>query len=128
MSIKKIQNMTVIFVLAFSSVSLAELLNSDYDKRHQALIRKQALISCGYHPDTRVEVQQTSSQVLPITVDNGITDVLYTTKVAFRVRIDQGVKDTYEVFVRTRYLDQFDHETNAWGEYILTEGPVCNLK
>ncbi|MCM2353061.1 MAG: hypothetical protein NDI63_05535 [Pseudobdellovibrio sp.] len=92
----------------------AEILNSNYDSRHQTMLEQASLNACGVNGG---KLTQLSSSVVKHNVDQGIIDYYFTTELELTVRIDQGVYDTYKVSVNSMLADAYDHAAQDWGIY-----------
>ena len=106
---------TLIALLVFvaSQTSVAAINYSDYEDRHQQIIKTAVEQNCGYAGT----IEQVNSQQTTHRVDQGIEDVYYTTTLKLTVRVDQGVQDVYSVIVKSQLADAYDHNSKNWGIY-----------
>lgn len=107
-----------VFVLAFAAILITNLASatiegSTYEERHQAAIEKSIYEKCGLTG----QLLQVSSQQTEVRIDNGITDVTYTTAIIVRSRIDQNIFEDHNVIVQSLYSDAYDHDSKNWGAY-----------
>lgn len=100
--------------LLLATSAQAEVLNSQYEARHQAMLKKASLEACQVN---RGKLTQISSSVIADQVDQGITDYYFTTELELTVKIDQGVFDTYKVTAQTLLASAYDHDAKDWGIY-----------
>jgi hypothetical protein len=107
------KTLIALLVVVASQVSVAAINHSNYEDRHQQLIKNAVEQNCGY----AFTVEQVNSQEVVDQVDQGIRDVYYTTTLKMTVRIDQGVFDNYTVIVKSQFADMYDHVTKNWGAY-----------
>jgi len=106
----------ILLALVTSTSSFAKISNSSYESRHLNMIEKAITNECGlFYKLTQIE----SSEEI-IQVDQGIRDVIYSTKIEAIDRIDQGVFDEYEVKVVSEYADMYDHSNQDWGVFSVT--------
>ncbi len=84
---------------------------SQIDQRHQSAMSQAIENSCGYFRN--LEVLSVTEEV--IRVDQGITDVEYVTTLVGEQRLDQAIFNTYEITVKSKYFDMYDHATQNWG-------------
>lgn len=102
-----------LFSLLFVQIAFAKITDSNYEARHLKLIDQAIKVECGYF----YKIKQIDSKEEIIQVDQGIRDVIYTTKLEGTDRIDQGVFDLYEISVVSEYADMYDHASRDWGVY-----------
>lgn len=107
------KTLIALLVVVASQVSLAAINYSNYEERHQNLIKNAVEKNCGFAGT----LEQENSQEVVNQVDQGIRDVYYTTTLNFKVRVDQGVYDNYQVIVKSEFADMYDHVTKNWGVY-----------
>ena len=117
------KTLTFALSLLVAQSSLAAIINSNYQSRHQQIIEKAIQTNCGFFRD----LTQVSSKAKVIQIDQGIQDVQYTTVFSGVQRIDQGVFDTYKIIVESEYSDHYDHEARDWGHFSVTS-VKCELK
>ena len=116
---------TTILALALilSQASFAAISASKFEARHNNVIETAVTENCGYFRDLTVVETKSES----IRVDNGITDVKYTTVLTGVQRMDQNIFDTFEITVESEYADMYDHTTQNWGAYSVTS-VSCKMK
>lgn len=107
------KTLIALLVVVASQVSLAAINYSEYEDRHQQLIKNAVEQNCGYAGT----LEQVNSSQVTHRVDQGIEDVYYTTTLKFTVKIDQGVRDIYNVIVKSQLADAYDHNSKNWGIY-----------
>ena len=107
------KTLIALLVVVASQASVAAINYSDYEERHQQIIKTAVEQHCGYAG----ALEQVNSQKVTDRVDQGIEDVYYTTTLKLTVNIDQGVQDTYSVIVKSQLADAYDHNTKNWGIY-----------
>lgn len=99
--------------LLIGTAAQAEILNSQYDARHQAMLEKASLKACGISEGT---LTQTFTSVRKHKVDQGITDYYFTTQLT--------INNTYTVTAETMLADAYDHTAQDWGIYSV-ESIIC---
>jgi hypothetical protein len=109
------KTLIALLVVLASQVSVAAINYSDYEDRHQQLIKNAVEQNCGYAGT----LEQVNSQKMVNRVDQCIEDVYYTTTLKFTVSIDQGVQDIYNVIVKSELADAYDHNSKNWGIYAI---------
>lgn len=100
--------------LLIGTAAQAQILNSEYDSRHQNMLEQASLKACGVYGG---KLTQLSTSVVKHVVDQGIIDLYYTTELELTVKIDQGVYDTYQVTVKSLLASAYDHTAQDWGIY-----------
>lgn len=99
--------------LLIGTAAQAEILNSQYDSRHQAMLEKASLKACGITEGTLTQVY---SSVVKHKVDQGIIDYYFTTQLT--------INNTYTVTAQTLIADGYDHTAQDWGMYSV-ESIIC---
>ena len=99
--------------LLLTQTSFATIINSKYEPRHLSEISRAIIEECGHF----YKIEQLESKEEVIQVDQGIRDVIYTTKFEATDRIDQGVFDLYSITVVSEFADMYDHANRNWGVY-----------
>lgn len=112
--------------LLIGTAAQAEILNSQYDVRHQAMLEEAVAKACNSYNPAR-KLIQVSSSVVEHKVDQGITDLYFTTELELTVKIDQGVYDVYTVKAQTLLASAYDHTAQDWGIYSV-EGITCEMQ
>ncbi len=112
--------------LLIGTAAQAEIQNTQYDARHQAMLEKAVAKACNNYNDAR-KLVQISSSVVKHKVDQGITDLYFTTELELTIRIDQGVYDIYTVKAKTLLADAYDHTAQDWGIYSV-ESISCEMQ
>lgn len=107
-----------------ASLSHAQITNSGYDPRHEALITKAVFKACGV---SFGKIELTSKNVTKDVVDQGVIDTYYTSNLKMVVKIDQGVRDIYSIVVQSAMYAGYDHGAQDWGMYSV-ESATCELK
>ncbi|MDZ4660146.1 MAG: hypothetical protein SGJ18_00870 [Pseudomonadota bacterium] len=107
-----------------STIAHAEISNSNYASRHQALIEKAVFDSCAVGLG---RMTQLSSVETERNVDQGVIDLYFTTELELTVKVDQGVFDTYSVKIQSARFSAYDHEAKDWGIYAI-ESVACELQ
>ena len=102
----------------------ASILGSELEHDHQLLIQEGIEKSCQVKP---FSLEQISSQETIVRIDQGIRDVYFTTQLEMKVKIDQGVFDTFKVVVKSALFDHYDHANKRWGAYAI-ESVECTEK
>jgi hypothetical protein len=100
--------------LLITTWAQARILGSNLELDHQALIESSIQKNCHLNPFI---LEQLSSKEEAVKVDQGITDVYFTTILLMKVRIDQAVFNHYHVAVKSILFDQYDHKNKRWGAY-----------
>lgn len=103
-------SMIAILTTHFASATIE---GSTYEERHQSLIEKSIYEKCGVVG----QLFQVASAQENIVVDNGITDIAYTTSVKVRSRIDQNIFEEFNFVVQSLFSDAYDLESKNWGIY-----------
>lgn len=83
--------------------------------RHQELIMKSILNSCGYFQNL-IEVQYTIVEKI---VDQGIIDYDFQTIYQYTNRVDNGLFDQYQAIVDSSYHSAYDHQAETWGIFVV---------
>jgi len=91
----------------------AEIINSNYDVRLNNAIETAITNECNEMDDLTL----VSSKVEEDHVDQGITDLKYTTVLSGQQRYDQNIFDQYKIVVESEYADIYDHSTGKYGWY-----------
>lgn len=117
---KKAIVLTVLIVSQFAS---AQIKNSQKEARHQSVVLAAVEQSCGTMNDL-VEVAQKTEAVQ---VDQGVTDIVYTTVLTAKAPIDQLMTVDYEISVASKYTDAYDHSSGEYGIYSV-ESVICKQK
>ena len=117
------KNLMILALTLASSVSFASISNSSYEKNHLVAIEKAIKSNCGRF----LELEEVSSTVKKIKVDNGITDYNYITVLEGLYRVDQGVFDKYQITIQSDYTDAYNHSTKDWGIYSVNS-ISCTMK
>lgn len=99
--------------LIIGTAAQAEILNSQYDSRHQAMLEKASLKACGVNHGALTQVY---SSVVKHKVDQGITDYYFTTQLT--------LNNTYTITAQTMLADAYDHTAQDWGIYSV-ESIIC---
>jgi len=99
--------------LVIGTAAQAEILNSQYDSRHQAMLEQASLKACGVTQGTLTQVY---SEVVKHKVDQGIVDYYFTTQLT--------IDNTYTVTAKTLIADGYDHTAQDWGMYSV-ESIIC---
>lgn len=107
--------------IAFSA--FADLTSTGYEARHIKLLKSALEKNCGSFRN--LELVSKSEEI--IKVDQGITDVKYTTVLTGEQRMDQNIFDTYEIVINSEYYDSYDHENKDWGTYAVSS-VKCEMK
>lgn len=115
-----------VIALLIGTAAQAEILNSQYDARHQAMLEEAVAKACNSYNPAR-KLVQVSSSVVKHKVDQGITDLYFTTELELTIKIDQGVYDIYKVKAETMLADAYDHNAQDWGIYSV-EGITCEMQ
>ncbi len=107
-----------VFVLVLSAILITNLASatiegSKYEERHQSAIEKSIYEQCGITG----QLFELGSVQVKDSIDNGITDIHYTTSILVRSRIDQGLFDEYTFVVQSNFSDAYDHGSKNWGVY-----------
>lgn len=102
-----------LIALLFGMNAHAEIANSQYVARHQALLEKAVYESCGAYGS----LTQLSSREVEDRVDQGVIDIYYTTEFELIVDIDQGIRDHYRAIAQSAQFSAYDHEAKDWGIY-----------
>ncbi|AZZ37525.1 hypothetical protein CIK05_12210 [Bdellovibrio sp. qaytius] len=99
---------TILLTIALlvGTAAQAEILNSQYDARHLAMLEKASLKACGVTSGTFVQIY---SSVVKHKVDQGIVDAYYTTQLT--------LNNTYTVTAQTLIADGYDQAAQDWGIY-----------
>lgn len=100
--------------LLIGTAAQAQILNSDYDSRHQSMLEQASFNACRVNGG---KLTQLSTSVVKHVVDQGIIDLYYTTELELTVKIDQGIYDTYQVTVKSLLASAYDHTAQDWGIY-----------
>lgn len=104
--------------------SIAAIYHSNYEPRHLAVIEEAVGRLCGVSTDALI---QKSDSAELVKIDEGRTDVKYTTVLETRVRIDQNFFEIKKMVVQSYYADTYDHQAKAWGVYSV-ENINCNAE
>ncbi len=110
--------------ILLSQNSFAGIYHSNYETRHLAVIEEAVGRLCGVSTDALI---QKSDSAEIIKVDQGITDVAYTTVLETQVRIDQNFFELKKMIVKSNFADMYDHQSKEWGVYSV-EGINCNAE
>lgn len=107
-----------IIIAAFAAILTTNLASatiegSTYEERHQAAIEKSIYEKCGLSG----QLLQVASQQTEVRIDNGNTDINFTTAIIVRSRIDQNIFEDFNVIVQSLFSDAYDHESKNWGVY-----------
>lgn len=70
-----------------------------------------------YNCSVRGQLLQVASQQTEVRIDNGITDINFTTAIVVRSRIDQNIFEDFNVIVQSLFSDAYDRESKNWGIY-----------
>ena len=103
-------------LICLSQASFAEIKNSQNTARHQAVIEKAIRQKCGI----MINLTELSQEVEIIHIDQGITDMIFTTVLSGEQREDETVFNDYKIFVQSEYTDMYDHNEKDWGAYSVT--------
>lgn len=114
----------VVAALSLGVAAQAEISNSEYDARHQALLEKAIFKACGVGNG---RLTQLSSTETGRQVDQGVIDLHFATELELTVKVDQGVYDTYRVTAQSEMCPAYDHEAKDWGIYAI-ESVACELQ
>ena len=98
------------FIVA--QISIAGMTTNTYELEHQTQIAEAIKQKCNVDG----AMQITSSTEQSVSVDNGITDIYYTTEVQVREKMDQFYSTTMAT-VKSVKSDMYDHKTKNWGSY-----------
>ncbi len=109
--------------LILSQASFAAIAESTYEVRHNGIIENAITENCGYFRDLTVVEAKSES----IRIDNGITDVKFTTVLTGLQRLDQNIFDEFEITVESEYADMYDHSTQNWGAFSVSS-VSCKMK
>lgn len=102
--------------LLASQTAFSEIKASTFEARHQSLIEKAVYDKCGLNgPMTLVSTTEKADRV-----DQGITDIYYTTELSVKSTVDQYVTFFSKVVVESVKFDMYDHSTQNWGAYSVT--------
>lgn len=104
--------------LLIGSAAQAEISNSQYDLRHQTMLKQASLKACGVDGGKLVQV---SSSVVKHVVDQGIIDFYFTTELELTVKAEINVYRFYQVSVKSMLADAYDHTAQDWGIYSVEE-------
>lgn len=104
---------TIIASLLLSFAAHAEIADSKYVDRHQAMLTEAIYNACGAYG----RITQLSSAETEHRVDQGIIDTYYTTQFELYVKIDQGIRDIYIVEAKSAQYSAYDHNAKDWGIY-----------
>ena len=111
------------FLLAMPA--MAEIENSNFTPRHQAMIEAAVEAKCGFRSYGMAEVY---TKATAHRVDQGIVDYKYETLLEVKSKIDQMQYDIYEVVVHSSYYSQYDHNAKDWGAYEIDSVSNCRFK
>ncbi len=100
-------------VLITSQIAFGQIKNSANEARHLTLIEDAIQQNCG----RMTELTQVAQKEIKTSIDQGITDVTYTTLITGTQRSDQMYFDKYEITVESEKADMYDHVTKNWGAY-----------
>lgn len=103
-------------VLITSQIAFGQIKNSANEARHQTLIEDAIQQNCG----RMTELTQIGQLEIKTSIDQGITDVTYTTLLTGSQRYDQVHMNQYEITVESTKADMYDHTTKNWGAYGVT--------
>lgn len=107
------KNFLLVLSVLGAQASFASISASSLEARHQAVIEKAIEANCGFFRD----LTEVASSSTVIQVDNGIRDVKYSTLLTGLQRMDQNIFDRYAIAVESEYSDMYDHSTQNWGVY-----------
>lgn len=103
-------------VLITSQIAFGQIKNSANEARHLTLIEDAIQQNCG----KMIDLTQVAQKEVQISVDQGVTDIKYTTLITGTQRSDQMYFDKYEITVESEKADMYDHVTKNWGAYGVT--------
>ena len=112
----------ILICLLLSQSSFAGIYHSNYDPRHLAVIEETVGRVCGISTDALIQKSELSEIVK---VDQGITDMNYTTVLETQLRLDQNIFEIKKMVVKSYYSDMYDHQAKDWGVYSV-ESVNCN--
>jgi hypothetical protein len=121
---EKFMKHLILVCLLLSQNSFAGIYHSNYEPRHLAVIEEAVGRLCGISTDALI---QKSDSAEIIRVDQGITDVNYTTVLETQVRIDQNIFELKKLEVKSHNADMYDHQSKDWGVYSV-ESINCNAE
>lgn len=111
------KNIVLALTIFTSSLSFAGIGDSQYEARHITVIEKAIARECG----RMKELTQVSSKSVTRKIDQGITDIDYTTVLTGLRTIDQSQPaDSYKIIVKSTLSDSYDHESRNWGSYYVS--------
>ncbi len=102
----------LLLTLAAAQICQAEITNASYDRAHTSIIAEAIKQKCNVDGAMRI----TASTEQSVSVDNGITDIYYTTEVQIQEKMDQFSSATM-ASVKSMKSDMYDHSTKNWGAY-----------
>lgn len=114
---------SMIVAICLGQSAYAEISNSSYDQRHQAMLEVAIFSACEV---AHGRMEQVASQQIERRVDSGVTDVYFSTEIRLSVKVDQGVFDHYKVITRSIKSSAYDHDAKDWGIYSI-ESVRCEL-
>ncbi len=114
---------SVLLVLLAGSIAQAQIINSNLEARHQALIQKAIAEQCHF----KGELSEVGTISKETSIDQGIVDVSFVTILEFTERVDQVIFNKYEATVVSNYYSAYDHDAKDWGLYQI-ESVRCTMK
>jgi hypothetical protein len=104
---------TILVLSLLSGSAMANIINSDYDKRMEKTIISAITNECNVMEDlTLIKSVEKLDEV-----DQGVTDIFYRSTFTGQQVYDQNIYDVYDIKVTTWYYDLYDHESKEWGDY-----------
>ncbi len=107
----------ILLALSFIySVSFAnEIVGSNFEARHQKAIIEAIEKQCA-SGDEYIEISSTQKR---ISVDQGITDIYFTTEILKKYYIENRKVEETKVKVDSMLSDSYDHLDSTWGSYLI---------
>lgn len=107
------KNLIIAVAMLITTQAFGSIRNSTKEVDHQVKIADAVWAQCGAHRD----LTEVSQVVREDKIDQGITDVYFTTTLNLVVRVDNGVFDHYVATVESLLSDSYDHQAKRWGTY-----------
>lgn len=114
--------MKVLIIALMTLTASAAIKNSNFEARHENEIIESITNKCNWMKNLTV----TSTKSEEVKVDQGITDVKYTTTLTGKQIYDQNIYDHYEITVVSWLSDDYDHQSQEYGWYNV-ESVECEL-
>ena len=109
-------------LLLISNSAFGGIANSNYESTMNNLIEDAITKECGRMKDLTL----VTSVVVEDPIDQGVTDLIYTTTLSGEQLYDQNIYDEYEITVVTDYYDLYDHEAREYGSFNV-KSVNCNM-